>query len=545
MGSPVKTDIHISHPDGGAQLLSFTQTLIRVGRVEAVSGARNDIVLAGDGVSKEHAHFVVGDGITVIDRSRNGTFINGVLMRQPHLLQRGDVVEIDQYSLRIAAASTDARPAPLEIDLAPPEDELPSFDALSFAPPIPEPSAPAVAPSAVASPSAPSSGPATFDLAPPTRDEHPTPPRREPASRDPLALAYRELAAELGAAAWGQPAGASWTVAVEAARRLAARHSVLAREPLWPERLAHELCAAGPLTALLDDPSVTAITVHGAGPIDVRRGDTREIAAARFSCPEAVAAAYTRWTGEALADDADAAHTLAGGATLTALGLRAAPGGPLLHITRPRPPAPLGSPTAEPALPQAAVELLTAAVHRGLALVVFGDASAELAPLAAAIAAQIPADRSVGLIARGGAWPTTRAIDLRGPDALRHALRLRLDWILLEEVHAGDAADLGAAARHPGGGLICTLRARSAEAALARLAALAARDGRADPVACRTALAHDLDLFIGVRRDGGRTRVHTIAELRPDGRGELAELFTHKPDTGSLEPTHIDCHALR
>lgn len=557
MGSPVKTNIHISHPVDGAQTLSFAQPLIRIGRVEATPAGRNDVVLPGEGVSKEHAHLVVSDGeVTVIDRSRNGTFVNSVLLRQPHRLQLGDIIEIDQYALRCTSAA-----GPSALDLVPPEDDLPSFDGPALAAPLdgaflgPPDDIPASAPPRRADVTAPPdprvrrvelTAPPSRPHVDAPRDPHPTPPRREPGLRDPLAAVYRELAAEFGADAWGQPPQATWSSAVEAARRAVARHPALAREPLWPEWLAHELCGAGPLTALLDDAAVTAITVHGTGPIDVRRVDAREPAAARFSCPEAVAAAYARWTGELLADDADVVRPLADGATLTALGLRRAPAGPLLHVVRPRPALRLSAPTREPALPQAAIELLTAAVQRGLAIVVYGEPTAELAPLAAAIAAEIPGDRSLGLVARSGAWPTSRAVALHGPDALRQALRLHLDWVLLEEVHAGDAADLGAAARHAGGGLVCTLRARTAEAALDRLAAMvAATGGAADPATCRAALAHDLDLFVGVRRDGGRARVHAISELRPGGRGELAELFAFKPDTHALEPTHIDCHALR
>ena len=557
MGAAVKTDVHISHPDGAARTLAFTQPLIRIGRVEALQGARNDIVLSGDGVSKEHAHLVVGDdGITVVDRSRNGTFVNGVLVRQPHRLQPGEAVEIDRYVLRCSAAPASPAPAPvragLEIELVPnddlefvpPEDELPRFDGSEqpFDPPHDDLLG-----------DLPPDDPDDLPPANPVRrDEHPTPaqpphPRDEP-PRDPLAAAYHALAAEFGAAAWGDPPrAAAWSSALAAARRITAQHPSLAGDPVWPEWLAREVCGVGPLTALLDDTTVTAITVHGAGPIEVRRGEAHERAAARFSCPEALAATFARWTGERLEGDADVTCALPGGVSLTALGTRLAPAGPVLHLVRPRPALPLGASAAEPALPPAAVDLLTAAVRRGLGIIVFGDANAALTPLAAGIAAAIPDDRSVALVARTATWPTIRAVVLHGfhPHALRRALRLHVDWILLEEVHTDDAADLCAAARHPGGGLVCTLRARSAESALARLAAMVAATTDADPIAARASLAHCFDLLVDVRHTGGRSRVHAIAELRPGGRGELAELFTLKPDSQTLESTHVDCHALR
>jgi hypothetical protein len=342
MGAAVKTDIHISHPDGAARTLAFTQPLIRIGRVEALQGARNDIVLTGDGVSKEHAQLVVSDdGITVVDRSRNGTFVNGALVRQPHRLQPGEAVEIDRYVLRCSAAPAPApaRPGleielvpPADLEFVPPDDELPRFDGSEqpFAPPHDDPhddlhddllgDLPLDDPD---------------DLPPANpvrRDDHPTPaqaphPRDEP-PREPLAAAYHALAAEFGAAAWGDPPrSAGWSSALAAARRITAQHPSLAGDPVWPEWLAREVCGLGPLTALLDDTTVTAITVPGAGPIEVRRGEAHERAAARFSCPEALAAAFARWTGERLDDDADVTRALPGGVSLTALGTRLAPAG--------------------------------------------------------------------------------------------------------------------------------------------------------------------------------------------------------------------------
>jgi predicted component of type VI protein secretion system len=319
MGAAVKTDIHISHPDGAARTLAFTQPLIRIGRVEALQGARNDIVLTGDGVSKEHAQLVVSDdGITVVDRSRNGTFVNGALVRQPHRLQPGEAVEIDRYVLRCSAAPAPApaRPGleielvpPADLEFVPPDDELPRFDGSEqpFAPPHDDPhddlhddllgDLPLDDPD---------------DLPPANpvrRDDHPTPaqaphPRDEP-PREPLAAAYHALAAEFGAAAWGDPPrSAGWSSALAAARRITAQHPSLAGDPVWPERLAREVCGLGPLDRpprrhhRHRDQRAAAPRPHRGPP---RRGpESARRPASRAS--RLLAAAFARWTGERLGE---------------------------------------------------------------------------------------------------------------------------------------------------------------------------------------------------------------------------------------------------
>lgn len=581
-----KTDIHVML--NGATVVSrqFSQPVIRIGRVEETRDARNDIVLAGTGVSKHHAQLVVGDGeLTVVDRSRNGTFVNGQLIHEPRRLGPSDVIEIDAYTLRVALAGPasdaddtdlvlDVPAALVETDLVPLDDGLPSFDDVSAPPaestdPVsrsPEPT-PHPRPPEISLQLAPREHPREFSSPAPPRDATPAAVRAHHdahhdvpleiparAAETPLADVYRQLAAQFAAPGWGRATradDAALPQALDLARRLVAQRG-LAIQPgaPWPEWLAREVCGLGPLAALLDDPSVTAITVRGAEAIEVGRGEARERAAIRFSCAEAVHAIVERWLGAPLANDGLIEATPAAGLGVIALGRARAPGGPLIHVTRPHASAPRGLADliSEHLLPRAAGDLLAEGLRRGLSFVVHGDAAAELTPLAAALTVELPGSRVVVLL-RSGTWPSGHAIGLAGdrPDALRCARRLHPDWLVVEEVEAADAPDLCAAARRPGGGVLCTLRARSAEAALLRLAAmLAAASGWPDVTACRAAVASAFDLFIGVRRTAtGRPVVHTISELRPGPRGELAELFTWKPETSALEPTGVEAQVLR
>jgi pilus assembly protein CpaF len=376
-----------------------------------------------------------------------------------------------------------------------------------------------------------------------------------PLESSPLARLYRELAAQHGAVRWGQAARlgrADLPRATEAARRLlAACPQELPAGGPWPERLARELCGLGPLDDILDDANVTAISVRGIAAILVRRGEGRELAAARFSCVEAVHAMIERWTGQQLGECGRLEAAPCEGTRLLAFDRDLAPGGPIVHVTRDRnggPPG-LAELVGEGVLPQAAADLLAECVRRGRTFLVHGDTPADLSPLTRALLAARPADRNVAVVRRVGAWDTGDLLVLAGerPGALASARRLDPDWLVVEEIEPGDAIDLCNGLRHPGGGTIATLRARSADVAITRLAAMfAAASGWSDLQAARAVVTTGFDVFIGIRRaPSGGSVIHTIAEARPGARGELAELFTWNVDTAGITPTDVEIHLLR
>ena len=544
----VATEIRIIvHDADGAEVSrrSFAGPRVRIGRVTAITDGHNDIVLPDDAVSREHAHLLVAAGtITLVDRgSINGTMVNGQMVREQRLLQPGDSIGIGPYLLRCDPAPPEppppnpappsrpplSGPRPETDDLAPVDPDLPDFDfsvgPTTWPPPAPAPDLPEQPLVAAA------------DTTPGSPVVHPGEGRH-----DDLASSYRALARQYGAPAWGRPAPLT---ATDWARVLASVRAVV-HAPLWPERLADELCGSGPLGALLDDPGVTAITVCGTGAIQVRRGPARELASARFSCPEAIFACHERWTGVAMPATGSSVARLSAHLGVTTLGRDLAPAGPVLHITR----AQSAPGLADLSLTPAAAELLGEAMARRARVIVHGDASADLGFVAAAFAARRPGEQLAVRVARSGPWSddatTTAVVTIAGehPQALRHARGLHPDWLIVEDLAAGDALDLRAALAGPAG-LLGTLRARTADLALERLVAALAAATAASPTACRAELAHDLDLFVEVRSRGGHPRIHGIRELRPGDRSELVDLFLLEPDHVALTPTGVEPRALR
>jgi len=530
-GTAIRITVHDSD---GVEISrsSFPGPQVRIGRVEASSAGRNDIVLPDDAVSRDHAYLLLkGATVNLIDLgSRNGTLVNGQMVQERRTLQPGDSVGIGPFLLRCdadaAAAPPDPPPepgpaGPSTVDFAPVDPELPDFD---FAIELGGP---------------PDASPDVTPPAPPPIAPDTLPPRVTDATQD-LAGTYRALAQRHGAPAWGRPAALGPGDGTHVLTSIRA----VVREPLWPERLADELCATGPLAALLDDRSVTAITVAGAGPIQVRRGLARELASARFSCVEALFACHERWTGAPLTDAGSSTLQLSPQLSVVTVGRDLAPGGPVLHIVRSSPPS---RGLSGLGLPAAALALLEAAVDRRARLIVHADATTDLGDIAAALALRRAPELLTVRVARSAQWPadpTIVALAGHQPGALRAAREFHPDWLIVDELATGDLLELRAALAGPVGA-VATMHARSAEAALQRLAAgLASATGGEAP-ACRAELAHALDLFVAVRLRGGQPRITSICELRPGDRGELVELFLLKPDHASLEATGVEPQVLR
>jgi len=572
------TTIHVLHPDSAPSVLSFSKPLIRIGRspefVDGEQRSANDIILSAPRISAKHAHIVVSDaGLTVVDHSVNGTFVNGEPLTAPRQLTPGDLIEIDAYTLRCEfAASETSRLPPSSTPYEPistpdlaqnlvPSDDLPVLDIpiLPAVPPVgpnisPGPATRTLSPMpAVASPPLPPPPVISHPLAPPLRSIAPgdensfvaaTP---VPLPRAPLAQLYRRLAVQFAAPAWGRPPqleDAALPRVTEAARRAA---EALTLPPgLWPEWLARELCGAGPLAALLDDASVTRLVVRGTAGIDVFRGADRETSASRFSCPEAIFAVLERWTGArpdlpldlALAPDL---HIHAWGPPLTP--------SPLVVVTRTRTAATrsLDDLVVERVLPRAAADLLRFALRHNHNILLHGGPGADLSTVLVALASELPHTRTLAVLRRRASWPHDHAVVLDGhsPSAWPCLHRLGADWMIVDELALADLPNLVALARHHSGGTLATTRAPTAEAAMQRLAAqLAAAHGAADLAACRLVVSACFDVAVGLRQQpNDRLQLDSIAEIR--ARGELAPLFAWNADTATIEPTAIEPQVLR
>ncbi len=582
-----QTSIQVLRGGQIVEVLTFAKPQILIGRrreFKDPSGvSTNDVVLDAPRVSSRHAKLLVdGDGITVVDSSANGTFVGSERVQVPRRLAPGELVEIDDFSLRCELATSGAspqvpvlgpttapapesprppshpptpthpsasripsrRPEPsLDLGLTPPDDPLPQFILDLPTPPGPQtspvPQVPAPTPSRSTIPSFLPPLPAPT----PPATNPPAPPNPQPG--DLLAQSYRQLAAHFSAPPWGAPPPLVLSALPQATE--AARSALVGRPTPpgpWPEHLARELCGLGPLAPLLDDPAVTQIVVRGADGIDVARGAHLEVSTSRFSCVEALFAVLGRWTGERLVTTLHAAPT-------PDLDVRAWTGvaaGPLAVITRVRSAAKpaLHELVLDQVLPQAAADLLTSALQSDRNLLLHGPPGVDLGALLSALAAELSPARSVCVLRRATSWPRGHALVLAGdaPAAWPCAEALASDWLVVDELGPADALPFVRAARRRGGGALASTRASSIDAALDRLAAALATASGGELPPARLLAASCFDGLVGLRRTAsGRLRVDSLHEVRP--RGELAELFAWDPDTASAQPTLLEAQVLR
>jgi pSer/pThr/pTyr-binding forkhead associated (FHA) protein len=102
-------------PRPGGRLVVVSSPALETGQVAELNsapvsigrGAQNDLSIEEDQyASARHALFEPrADGVWVLDAgSTNGTFLNGVLLEEPHRLRPGDVVRIGATDLRFDPA---------------------------------------------------------------------------------------------------------------------------------------------------------------------------------------------------------------------------------------------------------------------------------------------------------------------------------------------------------------------------------------------------------------------------------------------------------
>lgn len=571
------------------ELQEFTLRQITLGRVE-----RNHVVLANNRVSSVHARVIENEeGIVLVDNnSTNGTFVNGELVRGPVVLSPQDTVDIGIFTLHFEHADDSEAGAyadqgqsheyeggeiePSEFDeLQGEPEELGEPPSLLATPAEPTPADPVYASDMGGpAPLLESVGPAgsgAYRLTPtepepepaqpppPARPSQARPSRRtteldvsaQPAPKtteEGLALAFRQTLEAL----LGEPPGPQAHVRALAVAREAVERCLTGLDPRqrrqWTDWIAHEVSGTGPITDILSDPSVSEVLVAGNDWIEVRRGETRSRHPARFSCEQAVNLAIERLLGTRPTAGAPIIDgRTEAGVSVHVVARPIAAAGPIVTLSRPAGEATtLLQLAGRGALSEPAAELLASSLQRGLNMLVCATSRADLGPLVGALAGELPAERRVVAVHRAQVPPAlaSRAIVLdagRDPTAVvRSAVRMRPDWLFVQDLGGAETAELCAAARRTAGSTIAVVTAEGVEAGLDRLQAmlaLAAPDAAAPRL--RAYVAGCFDLVIAVRRSlTGRDLVVSIAEIRR-ARGEVVELFTREDDEGALASTGV------
>lgn len=87
----------VKNDRGESRRFETEKSTISVGR-----GSHNDIVVSGDGASRDHGFFEVsGKGLKFCDRSKNGSYVNGALFVNKDVrLRLGDTVEISGTKIK-------------------------------------------------------------------------------------------------------------------------------------------------------------------------------------------------------------------------------------------------------------------------------------------------------------------------------------------------------------------------------------------------------------------------------------------------------------
>jgi len=295
------------------------------------------------------------------------------------------------------------------------------------------------------------------------------------------------------------------------------------------------------LDKLLTDTAVSAIFIRGPEPILVERHGKIETHSASFGDLNAVADVVWRLATTAIPppapDNPVVDVRLVDGTRIAAAFPPAAPAGICAVIRKPvLPDRTLGELNPGSVTPSEVQVVLEGAVKGLRNIVVTGD-SAAVGVLLGALAAAIPADRSVVSVgaglgrARAGWTELAASADMGG--LVRVAAAFRADHLLIGETAGPEVFDVLLAAARGQEGLIFGLPARSATEALARTEALAARNGSASGLGQLAGSSLDLVVF-AVSLPGGGVRVAELGEVRvgADGKAALAPALLWRSDGG-------------
>lgn len=300
----------------------------------------------------------------------------------------------------------------------------------------------------------------------------------------------------------------------------------------WSEWIAREVSGLGPLTDLLGEEAVSEIFIHGSDHIEVRRDGTRSRHPTRFSCDRALELAILRMIGRIPDERSPTVDGVtAAGVIVHAVGKPLVHGGPFVLVSPPQPgPAALADLVGQGRINSEAADLLSAGVVRGDNVLVSAASGVDAGAWVAAIAAAAPSEHRLVVVHRGAVARTlmTRAITFDGSRdmnaAVRSALRVRPDCLVVLELAGREVVDLCEAARRMTGSLIASVSAASTEGALARVQALASLAMTGDQAAIAAYVTGCFDLVLGVRAGPSvGSLASSLVEIRHAHGGELVE----------------------
>ncbi|MFZ5894466.1 MAG: FHA domain-containing protein [Myxococcota bacterium] len=535
----------VIHEKGGAERReTFDGTEISVGRVQG-----NDLMLPKGNVSKRHARLLYRDGRFIVTdlNSTNGTYVNRRRITQATIVREGDRIYIGDFVLRIEPAGAPAADASVAVP-------VPS------AQPLPRPpmstqgdSQPGAARSTLEdeeeeltrSPiraptrSSPAAAEGSAVSRPPLNDEDPA---QRAAVLEAASALIERVARSLSA---GELEG-------EVTPELAARIDQLLREywaALSSERAvaAHvsaeramavaraELVDVGPLSELLEDPSVTEIAVIGRERLTVTRAGRPALADLGFSNALSVRWAVARLCARSavpvgpsslierrLWDGTSLTATLSGGAPVVLLTRSRRLSGTLEELVR------------RGMVSRAIANFLQQCLLARLNLLVIGPRDGGVELLLGALAASLPESE---LIYAGHFVPERPpaggALDLSGvelPEAVGLAARAPLVRVFCDLSGPGLTQSVVGAISDGADGLVVSRAASSLRRGLLRVIS-ELRPRYADGAAEMLAGAFEIVIEVARLRDD-RHRVLRVAEVlgADDGELDLADVFSFTID---------------
>jgi pilus assembly protein CpaF len=588
--------IVISEKGGAERREAFEQPEISIGRVQG-----NDLMLPKGNVSKRHARLVFRDARFIVTdlNSTNGTYVNRRRISQATIVRQGDRIYIGDFVIRIempddssglSTSRASVEPIPLREQMmtnpdlgtrskppAPPAPPPPGYPPVPPAPRLPLPPSQGDS-SSSSSPSGPSGAsiPAPSSSSQPSRSEASVV-ERLPSSRedsiDMEATAYRSAVVALVERVTSHidaevlSRDVSDAVASRVEQEMDEQLADLRRDEvvgaaIVEDRLKRdaraELLELGALGPLIEDETVSEITIAGSSAIFATRGGRRSAVEPPLSSEASVRRILGRLMrqagGSVGPDDTLFSRKLPNGFLLTGVTGASAPSGTLVRLERPqRVDATLDDLVRAGAVSRAMATFLRHCMAVRANILVVGPREARPQSIAGALVSACQDGHVVALsasdlivsnavsvshIATGGTdADLTALVDFAGavPDA-----RLVVDHF----AGATAAAVLGAVA---GGadGLVAVASAASLRRGLTRLPPdlSVARPGLSVDTA-RQWVASTFDILIDVARlRDGRQRVVRIAEPSGVEAGEVAtrDIFTFTVERmatgGSVEGT--------